>query len=420
MAEDNAETRILYDSPDFRVRFQGGGISRICFVTFDSLTDTPDLERDAFAEHFLREHRIDAVHVINRTNVWYAYDDFDAALEQIRRAVKRYQRVLTYGSSMGGYAAIRWAQTLGARTAIAISPQYSVSKRLAPFEHRWSALVRGISSIENEPRHGSLSVTPIVFYDPADRDALHFDLIKANYPSTLAVAMRHSGHPAGAMLSETRLLSKAILSIVSGSFDEAEFERLVRGRRQQSGQYLFTLARRLGPTQMRLKCALAAAAVRANRDGAYMIYAGLLAERAGDTSRCEAHLREAAALLRDHPAALRALTALAIRRCRIADSVEFAKRLCGVNSQPRYRRMLAVAFALAGRMDEAREEASKIPDYVLRLSLSRPLVAVMPSNLLSWWWSRHYGIEAEFIQVDSWQERLKLRRLRASTQGVLE
>lgn len=407
------EEKLLHDAPDFRVRFVGRGNSRVCFVTFDSLTDTPDLDRPAFAEHFLREQGIDALHVVNRTNVWYAYDDFEAAVEKIRQEAKRYERVVTYGSSMGGYAAIRWAERVGATTAIAISPQYSVSKRLAPFEHRWRPLVYGLPRIQNEETHGSQSVTPIVLYDPADRDSLHFELIRKNYPRAIAAPMPNAGHPAGAMLSETGLLPETILSVLAGAFDEAQFVRQLRGRRHASGQYLFTLARRTGPKQMRLKHALASAAVRANRDGAYMIYAGLVAERLGDAHACERWLREAATILHEHPVVLRALTAFSLRHRRAAEAVDFAARLCAVDPQPHHRHMQAAALAVAGRMADAR---LAVPSYridpLMRISLWPVLAGIVPGSLLEFWWVRKYRIEAEFARADGWRERIRLRRLK--------
>lgn len=414
MPDAGSHQKLIHDAPDFRIRHNVSSNSSVCFVTFDSLTDVPDLSRPAFAEAFLREQGIDAIHVLNRTNVWYAYEGLEAALQHVRLVAERYDRVLTYGSSMGGYAAIRWAQAIGAHTAIAISPQYSVSKRLAPFEYRWRALVRNIKRVQNEARHGSMSVAPIVFFDPHDLDALHYQLIARSYPRTLGVRMPYAGHPAGAMLSETGVLSKTILSIVDGTFDPEKVYGDLRARRRLSGQYLFTLARRINSRQPCTKQALAAAAVQASRDGAYLIYAGIVAEWYGDASTCECRLEEAVAILGDHPAALRALAAFSIRHRRAAAALDYSGRLYAVDPQPHYSRLLAVAYALSGRLKEARDAiASWRSAFFLRLSLSPMIVAVLPRRLLLLWWTRAYRIEAEFAMADGERERKMLRKMRS-------
>ncbi|MCB1539599.1 MAG: hypothetical protein KDJ25_01735 [Rhodoblastus sp.] len=419
MPDASTQHEIIHDAPDFRIRHNFGSDRSVCIITFDSLTDTPDLNRPAFAEAFLLQHGIDAIHVVNRTNIWYGYEDFEAALERVADVAKRYDRVFTYGSSMGGYAAIRWAQSVGARTAIAISPQYSVSKRLTPFEHRWRAIVGDVSRIQNEPIHGSMSVSPIVFYDPHDLDALHYELIVRNYPGAVGVAMPNAGHPAGAMLSETGMLSKTILSIVDGTFDPKDVSNALRARRRLSGQYLFTLARRVNISQPRVKQALASAAVRASRDGAYLLYAGIVAERYGDSQTCENRLEEALAVLGDHPVVLRALAAFSIRHGRAARALDYANRLCAVDPQPRYRRLQAVAYAVSGRLSEARDTmSSRRSDLVLRLSFSPALVTTLPRKLLVWWWARAYRIEAEFDLADGWRERKRMRKQLAARNGI--
>ena len=75
---------------------------RCCVVTFDSYTDSADLDRDAFGEHFLAGQGVSAVHVVNGRNNWYHEPDWREAIEAARLQASRYPRIVTYGSSMGG------------------------------------------------------------------------------------------------------------------------------------------------------------------------------------------------------------------------------------------------------------------------------------------------------------------------------
>ena len=54
-----------------------------------------------------------------------------------RAAVPEGARVMTYGSSMGGYAALRFARALRADAILALSPQYSIDPAVVPWEDRW-------------------------------------------------------------------------------------------------------------------------------------------------------------------------------------------------------------------------------------------------------------------------------------------
>jgi hypothetical protein len=107
-------------------------------VTFDSYAHDLRPDRPGFGEHFLAGHRIDAVHVIPRANDWYQHPEMPAAARLVSEIAADYQRVVAYGSSMGGYAAIRFGCAVGASLALALSPQFSIDPAVVPFETRWA------------------------------------------------------------------------------------------------------------------------------------------------------------------------------------------------------------------------------------------------------------------------------------------
>ncbi len=341
-------SQTIYRTSDFSIRFVEASGSPSCVVSFSSFTDEPSLERPGFGESFLRDRGIDAIHVVNRTNVWYSYSEFSEALARVKDVTARYPRVLTYGSSMGGYAAIRYAAAAGARIAVAISPQYSVSPKYAPFEKRWAHLVRNID-LRSDNAHGSQDVAAIVFYDPYDLDNEHFRLIAQSYPRATGVRLPHAGHPCGAFLLETNLLAGAIMDIVEDRFDAAALEASARKLRKHSGQYLFTLARRLRPIHNVVKRRLADAAIEASQDAIYYIYRAKLLEAVGDFHSAEADLAAARAILQLHPFPMQAYASFLIRRGRHSEARNFAAQLLAIDAGHSAYRDIAAAALLAGR-----------------------------------------------------------------------
>jgi S-formylglutathione hydrolase FrmB len=74
---------------------------------------------------------------MTRTNDWFQYRDFDLVTKAVRALTRSAEHVLSYGSSMGGYGAIRFADAVGATQVLAFSPQYSIDRRVMPQEIRW-------------------------------------------------------------------------------------------------------------------------------------------------------------------------------------------------------------------------------------------------------------------------------------------
>ncbi len=217
---------------------RGGGC---CVVTFDSYTDTADMERAAFGESFFAEHGISAIHVVNGRNRWYHEPDWRQAIEAARAAAAHYQRIVTYGSSMGAYAALRFAKHLGAAGALALSPQYSRDPRKVPFEQRWPEHRRGPWLPELS---GPLpaDVPAIIAYDPAmGTERLHLDRI-AREMDVETLSLPHAGHTAAAFLSECGLLTGLVLSVVRGTADPGSIRRLARARRKQTLHYVMMLS----------------------------------------------------------------------------------------------------------------------------------------------------------------------------------
>lgn len=89
-----------------------------------------------------------------------------------------HRRVLAYGSSMGGYAGLRFGKMIGATSALAISPQYSMQRDRAGFDTRWAKTVNRIRWRPELAGPLPADLHAVIVYDPAHAfDRRHVELI---------------------------------------------------------------------------------------------------------------------------------------------------------------------------------------------------------------------------------------------------
>lgn len=256
--------RELFRSDELLVRQVAGFGGDLCYVTFASYTDDRRLDRPGFGEEHFASRRIDAIHVLSRDNRWYQHPELDEVLRAVASAVAGCKRVIAYGSSMGGFAALRYGASCGATVGLALSPQYSVDPAVVPFDRRWADDVARISFRQDAdlPPLGE----QYVVYDPRDtHDRRHFDLFAARSP-TIGVPVPHGGHPVGSYLAETDMLRVLVEDVELGRFDAAAYARELRRRRRRSAQYFYVLAHRTPAHRPRLRVALARLAAETQPD----------------------------------------------------------------------------------------------------------------------------------------------------------
>lgn len=210
-------------------------------VTFDNYGIGHGFDRAAFGEEFLRKAGVSAVHVMGAREDWYQYAEMGEAMLAVRGATAGAKRVMTYGSSMGGYAALRFAEAAGANAVLALSPQYSIDPEKAPFEVRWlqdSQRIRWLPEVD-----GALRTTakPVIVFDPCGDDLLHVKLIEEAV-AIERIMLPHCGHPSTTFLGEVGLLGSLVLQVLEGTLDADGVRREARRRRRTSSIHHMLLA----------------------------------------------------------------------------------------------------------------------------------------------------------------------------------
>lgn len=296
-------------------------------VTFDNYGIGHGFDRAGFGEDFLRNSGVSAIHVLGRGDDWYQYPEMAEVMAAVRAATVGADRVMTYGSSMGGYAAIRFADAAGAHAVLAISPQYSIDPYKVPFETRWlqeACRIAWLPEIDGPIR---CACTPVVVFDPTGEDRRHVEMIAAE-TAVEPLDLLHSGHPSATYLSELGLLGPLVLKMLSGTLDLADFRAEARSRRRQCPAYLS----RLAALQPARRAGLALALAQGAKD-----------------------------LAPDNPSALAAVASLLGKSGDHEQALAYLDVLSRVTGRaPNYLVLQAQALVDAGRLDEARVLAREV------------------------------------------------------------
>lgn len=226
---------VLLDDEHTRIEhFERGGEGGTLVVTFDPLQYL--WERPPFGHEFLRRQALDVVAVRKKAEHFYqplSREAFEAAVTPV---AARYERVFSYGSSLGAYAALYFGRD-EPWTVIASSPRNSTHpvfgdpgwQRRSPFRHqRFDA-------------RAAARCNAVIIYDP--RDAIDRRYIEAEvlpqFPSAEVMRVPYAGHPANQFLGDVGFVAPFVRGMLAGQ-PRPTLDR--RGTRAHSATYHQVLA----------------------------------------------------------------------------------------------------------------------------------------------------------------------------------
>lgn len=213
--------QVLFEDADVTVLWRERKLTDVVAVTFSTWTST--LPKPLWATE---TSHCNGIYFIAHRNHWFQVDGMKDAIATIVDRIAG-RRVVALGSSMGGFAAIAYADDLGAERTVAVSPQYSILKRHAPFEHRWQSDAQAIRAW---PKVIGASERPThVVLDPRHPDdSRQAELILKSRPSTRLWPMEFSGHPSTFALSDLGFVSDLIKIALSEHADDDLFVDMCR------------------------------------------------------------------------------------------------------------------------------------------------------------------------------------------------
>ena len=209
--------RIIFESTNYRVEHHVADAhneTRSVVCTF-----TPygfrNLDEPGFGVTFLQKLGFDVIAFKSAHDRWFQ-DMPDDILPMVRREslTGRYDTIMTYGSSMGGFAAIACASALGAHRVIAVSPQFTIKEA---YDTRWAAKAKGLEwkrSI-NTVAVGNADVH-VVYDDRNPLETAHITRLRAIMPTSRLheVPLPFSGHPSLTYLRQVGSASRFVRQLL--------------------------------------------------------------------------------------------------------------------------------------------------------------------------------------------------------------
>ena len=205
----------------------------ILWITFDHAGLPEKIaveERIGWAAPELIRYGWTVLAVKARKRDWFLKEDMARFFRsnQFRKIAEGKTRIILYGLSMGGFAALGYSTMIPGSTVFAISPQTTLHPKKVPWEKRfsyamgenWDGPFADIATLD--PAHGEA----FVLYSPLNKfDGPHVDRIHDFQPLTL-LGLRGNAHVPGGMLKESGVLKKIVQALADGTFSEDYFASL--------------------------------------------------------------------------------------------------------------------------------------------------------------------------------------------------
>lgn len=242
---------IIFESENLHVVKVAGARADVAFVTFEQMRPREHCipGRKGFGETFFTKRGFTAYHFLPAGNDWYHYPETAQALALVRADIPAATRVVNYGASMGGYAAMRFSEPLGAETVFALAPQASVDPAIVPWEKRWGprgpALIWDRQLPRRDARH-------FVIYDPLSQDRRHIELLQREVPMTVMFSY-FSDHHTTEYVQESGLLQQMLLDLAEDRFDPQALQAELWRRRRSTSVYHFVRPRKVRRGLRRLR-----------------------------------------------------------------------------------------------------------------------------------------------------------------------
>ncbi len=240
----------IFRSDDLAVDFFSLGDSQNKSVAFTFTAFTPSTKPDknalagvGFGGELLLRNGFDVVAFKSAKNLWYQNLSAET-IKEIERFINDssiiYLNRVSYGSSMGAYAAIQFSRALKIDIVLALSPQFEIDQ---PYDQRWQSLAQ---QIDFQYRIDSNAISDtckyFVAYDPKNEDRLHIQKLSTLIDKHHLIEIRtpYSGHPSTTYLFETGLIQNIALSVLQhATFDHSS----IRTNRKHSKTYLHELSK---------------------------------------------------------------------------------------------------------------------------------------------------------------------------------
>ncbi|MGH7081874.1 MAG: hypothetical protein ACREFV_05330, partial [Acetobacteraceae bacterium] len=230
---------ILYESEALRA-VANGIPSEIRFVSFGHLLYRKPWQ-SFWGDGFFAKYRLGAIGFVSAKPDWFPEADMRKAVAAIRPRLARApgQRLVSYGVSMGGFAALKYASLIGVDAAIAFSPQISINPAdVKHFDGRYVRFYDPVRNGDMRIRAENLAARNYVLYDDFwTVDRRHAERIAA-LGRVERLALPFTGHASIRSIAEGRIAEPFLMRLIDGHPGKtAELRGMVRRTRRNTLVY---------------------------------------------------------------------------------------------------------------------------------------------------------------------------------------
>lgn len=214
-----------------------GSNARDLVISFDNLATLDEgWPRGPWAQHRLAPIGAAILGVQSHAKDWFRLTDAPDLLLGLARQnfFDHFQNLVMIGASMGGFAALNFAPLVPRAKVLALSPQSSMSKQVAPFEARFPFAVRK-SNWEAQPFLDAAAAIPYIpaislLYDPfTPEDKQHARRLDG--PNVQHIRLNHATHEAVRVVIKSGTFAPMVADMLTHGRITPQFWVQYRGRR---------------------------------------------------------------------------------------------------------------------------------------------------------------------------------------------
>ncbi len=224
---------IIFEDEQIRVIFLQGSSDELIFSFGDLITRAKGLSINA--EKSLHKYDFNVIGIMPKQKSWFPEHSLHAMFAAIESVIAPFKTRIGYGGSMGGYAAIKYANLLDLKRVVALVPQYSINPDEVT-DSRYNMFFNAElnANMQIQPHDVALEREYIVIYDPyCAEDRAHYVKLQQVLPKIQTLTLPFTGHDAIAVLASSALLHDLLVR----QFDAPYFYQKIRQVKKRSKFY---------------------------------------------------------------------------------------------------------------------------------------------------------------------------------------
>ncbi|WP_025824153.1 hypothetical protein [Asaia astilbis] len=207
---------IIYEGESIVLHHEKGD-SEFVLITFTGL-NCEEVAKEYFSlKHTARKKNLTVFGFATKKPNWFLGKETDDAIETLNSLIDKQKKVIVFGLSMGGYAAIKHSKKLRASCVLSMSPKYSINPEECIIAENYRKYLT--DDMENMSlKSGDISENTYILSDPHEKtDFYHTQLILNLSPSAKHIQTFYSDHVVYESLSGSEAMYTLIINAVNGN-----------------------------------------------------------------------------------------------------------------------------------------------------------------------------------------------------------